>query len=75
MLNGGLSSIGGSRIRGRSRECTVVRAGRSVDFADRAVASLPYLVPLFDGLKYGEFLLCADASLSSLDLSMRSSLA
>ena len=25
-----------------------------MDIADRAVASLPYLVPLFDGLKYGE---------------------
>lgn len=31
-----------------------LHAGRDVDFADRAVASLPYLVPLFDGLKYGE---------------------
>jgi len=71
MLNGGLSSIGGSRIRVRSRECAVVRAGRSVDFADRAVASLPYLVPLFDGLKYGEsFALCA----SRLKSSIRSSL-
>ena len=31
-----------------------VHAGKDVDFADRAVATLPYLVPLFDGLKYGE---------------------
>ena len=31
-----------------------VCAGKDVDFADRAVATLPYLVPLFDGLKYGE---------------------
>ena len=31
-----------------------VHAGRDVDYADRAVATLPYLVPLFDGLKYGE---------------------
>ena len=25
-----------------------------MDIADRAVASLPYLVPLLDGLKYGK---------------------
>lgn len=32
----------------------MAHAGRDVDFADRAVAALPYLVPLFDGLKYGK---------------------
>lgn len=34
---------------------TARRGGSSneIDYADRAVASLPYLVPLFDGLKYG----------------------
>ena len=31
-----------------------MQAGRDVDIADRVVGALPYLVPLFDGLKYGE---------------------
>ncbi len=31
-----------------------VHAAKDVDFADRAVGALPYLVPLFDGIKYGE---------------------
>ena len=35
----------------------MVHAGRDVDIADRAVAAVPYLVPLFDGLKYGAMLL------------------
>jgi hypothetical protein len=44
-----------SKGRGqRAQRCLVIKAARDVDFADRAVASLPYLVPLFDGLKYGK---------------------
>lgn len=40
----------------RSRLVTQAKRGGSsdgIDYADRAIASLPYLVPLFDGLKYG----------------------
>lgn len=57
MLSGGVSILSSGRHRGRARastRCTPVCAGKDVDYADRAVASLPYLVPLFDGLKYGE---------------------
>ncbi|BDA47239.1 Protein TIC 20-v, chloroplastic [Coccomyxa sp. Obi] len=41
-----------------SRRCRGVQvfAAKDVDFADRAVGALPYLVPLFDGIKYGRFL-------------------
>lgn len=41
-----------------SRRCrgVQVHAAKDVDFADRAVGALPYLVPLFDGIKYGEML-------------------
>lgn len=55
MLGSRLSSTSSvwSRQHGRATS-TTVHAGRDVDIADRAVASLPYLVPLFDGLKYGE---------------------
>ena len=56
LLTGAVSTINSSRNKGRGRASsgwTPVCAGRDVDFADRAVASLPYLVPLFDGLKYG----------------------
>ena len=37
------------RVRG-----STITAAQSVDIKDRAVAALPYLVPLFDGLRYGE---------------------
>ncbi len=47
----GPPSLGASRSR-RQRGSTAVTAA-SVDFKDRAVAALPYLVPLFDGLRYG----------------------
>ncbi|CAK0787784.1 hypothetical protein CVIRNUC_011006 [Coccomyxa viridis] len=43
-----------------------VHAGKDVDFADRAVATLPYLVPLFDGLKYGRFLFAQFPALASV---------
>ncbi|KAK9819548.1 hypothetical protein WJX74_009907 [Apatococcus lobatus] len=42
----------------KTRFVTQARRGGSsdgIDYADRAIASLPYLVPLFDGLKYGKF--------------------
>ena len=37
----------------RRQGAGVAHAGKDVDIADRAVASLPYLVPLLDGLRYG----------------------
>lgn len=41
------------RLQHRRQGYRVAHAGRDVDIADRAVASLPYLVPLLDGLRYG----------------------
>lgn len=57
MLGGAVSGISSLGRQGNSRAAarsTMAHAGRDVDFADRAVAALPYLVPLFDGLKYGK---------------------
>ncbi|CAL5224866.1 g7624 [Coccomyxa viridis] len=68
-LSGAVSTATSSRNRGRTRgslRCTPVCAGKDVDFADRAVASLPYLVPLFDGLKYGRFLFAQFPALANL---------
>lgn len=39
-----------------SRRSTEIRASR-VDVGDRVLASLPYLLPLFDGLRYGRYFL------------------
>ena len=39
-----------------------------MDIADRAVASLPYLVPLFDGLKYGELSIVFPSAVSPVAL-------
>lgn len=36
-----------------SRSSTVVRAAEEAGIKDRAVAAAPYLVPLFDSLRYG----------------------
>ena len=48
------SSMGqGMRMQHARRGGLTVHAGRDVDIADRAVSAVPYLVPLFDGLKYG----------------------
>ena len=43
----------GMRMQHARRGGLAVHAGRDVDIADRAVSAVPYLVPLFDGLKYG----------------------
>ena len=52
-----LHSMHGSRrplrLQHRRQGGGVAHAGRDVDIADRAVASVPYLVPLLDGLRYG----------------------
>lgn len=41
----------------RGRSCVKVQAYNSSkpDIADRVVSSIPYLIPLFDGLRYGKF--------------------
>eukprot|EP00884_Botryococcus_braunii_P010142 jgi/Botrbrau1/19129/Bobra.0077s0041.1 len=41
----------------RSRSFQVfARRDAEVDIGDRIISSLPYLIPLFDGLKYGKFI-------------------
>lgn len=56
-----LGSVGSMRQRGSM----AVRA-ESVEFKDRAVAALPYLVPLFDGLRYGKFALAQNPIILNL---------
>lgn len=47
-------SLQNNRHSLRGKRSLQVQAERDVDFADRAVGALPYFVPLFDGLKYGD---------------------
>jgi hypothetical protein len=47
------------RLQQPRRSSVTLHAGRDVDIADRAVSAVPYLVPLFDGLKYGAALNCS----------------
>jgi hypothetical protein len=60
--NRGLALCGTARLsqRDHRRQSLQIFARRDseVDLVDRVVSSLPYLIPLFDGLKYGELLMC-----------------
>lgn len=56
-------------LGGRScldRSSTVVRAAQEAGIKDRAVAAAPYLVPLFDSLRYGKFALAQNPILYKL---------
>lgn len=72
-------SLQNNRHSLRGKRSLQVQAERDVDFADRAVGALPYFVPLFDGLKYGDIAIpavdigCAAMHATALPLRSRPS--
>ena len=54
------AAFGGQHLTAQYRSRSLARGSivvhsEQVDFKDRAVAALPYLVPLFDGIRYGAY--------------------
>jgi Chloroplast import apparatus Tic20-like len=52
-----LSLNGKTRLGERSRRGCRVGAQQQPDVVDRVISGLPYLVPLFDSLRYGKFVI------------------